>query len=202
MASKKFRDKTCVYCGRERMASTGDHVVAREFCPGTARENLPKVPACVACNNAKSKLEHYVLAVLPMGSLLPSAAAAIIEQVGPRLAKNEALRRQLASGQQMRWSRTPDGRWQESVALPFDTTKLSEPGVISRLDSRGITGRRNSCRMRRRERRCFRMRAFSFSNSLSRAKMSVLGSRAALAMAYLLTEVCAIAPIPLRPGGR
>ena len=97
MASKKFRDKTCVYCGRERMASTGDHVVAREFCPGTARENLPKVPACVACNNAKSKLEHYVLAVLPMGSLLPSAAAAIIEQVGPRLAKNEALRRQLAS---------------------------------------------------------------------------------------------------------
>ena len=125
MASKKFRDKTCVYCGRERMASTGDHVVAREFCPGTARENLPKVPACVACNNAKSKLEHYVLAVLPMGSLLPSAAAAIIEQVGPRLAKNEALRRQLASGQQMRWSRTPDGRWQESVALPFDTTKLS-----------------------------------------------------------------------------
>ncbi|CAB3976166.1 hypothetical protein BCO9919_07522 [Burkholderia cenocepacia] len=133
MASKKFRDKTCVYCGRERMASTGDHVVAREFCPGTARENLPKVPACVACNNAKSKLEHYVLAVLPMGSLLPSAAAAIIEQVGPRLAKNEALRRQLASGQQMRWSRTPDGRWQESVALPFDTTKLSELGCYIAL---------------------------------------------------------------------
>ncbi|WP_126284744.1 hypothetical protein [Burkholderia stagnalis] len=78
------------------------------------------------CNNAKSKLEHYVLAVLPMGSLLPSAVAAITDQIGPRLVKNEALRRQLAAGQQVRWIRTPDGRWHESMALPFDTTKLSE----------------------------------------------------------------------------
>ncbi|KML42223.1 hypothetical protein VK92_02910 [Burkholderia sp. LK4] len=108
------------------MSSTGDHVIALEFCPGTARDSLRKVPACVACNNAKSKLEHYVLAVLPMGSLLPSAATAITEQVGPRLAKNEALRRQLAVGQQMRWVRSSDGRWYESVALPFDTMKLSE----------------------------------------------------------------------------
>ncbi|MGY6241526.1 HNH endonuclease (plasmid) [Burkholderia ambifaria] len=126
MASKKYRDKTCVYCGRDRASSTGDHVVAREFCPRAARDNLPKVPACVACNNAKSKLEHYVLAVLPMGSLLAGSATAIIDQVGPRLVKNEALRRQLAVGQQTRWIRTADGQWHESLMLPFDTIKLSE----------------------------------------------------------------------------
>ncbi|VWC75944.1 hypothetical protein BLA39750_00871 [Burkholderia lata] len=126
MASKKYRDKTCVYCGRERASSTGDHVVAREFCPRAARDNLPKVPSCVACNNAKSKLEHYVLAVLPMGSLLAGSATAIVDQVGPRLAKNEALRRQLAVGQEVRWIRTPEGYWHESLMLPFQTTKLSE----------------------------------------------------------------------------
>lgn len=47
MATKKYRDKTGVYCGRDQASSTGDHVIAREFCPGTARDNLLKVPACV-----------------------------------------------------------------------------------------------------------------------------------------------------------
>lgn len=56
MARKKYRDKTCVYCGRDRASSTGDHVVAREFCLRVARENLPKVPACVSCNNANQSL--------------------------------------------------------------------------------------------------------------------------------------------------
>lgn len=63
MGSKKYRDKTCVYCGKEKSSTTGDHVIAREFFPTDARQNLPQVPSCVACNNDKSFIEHYLLAV-------------------------------------------------------------------------------------------------------------------------------------------
>ncbi|MDI2077978.1 MULTISPECIES: hypothetical protein [Bradyrhizobium] len=43
-----------------------DHVLAREFLPISRRDNLPKVPACGACNGVKSGHEHYLTAVLPL----------------------------------------------------------------------------------------------------------------------------------------
>jgi 5-methylcytosine-specific restriction endonuclease McrA len=57
-----FKGKTCVYCAAAP-AATMDHVFAREFFLVDRRANLPKVPACQACNGAKSDLEHYLTAV-------------------------------------------------------------------------------------------------------------------------------------------
>ena len=40
---------------------------AREFFLTDRRAQFPKLPACETCNNVKSKLEHYLTAVLPFG---------------------------------------------------------------------------------------------------------------------------------------
>jgi hypothetical protein len=58
--SKKFKNKTCVYCCGEGTSTTGDHVFAREFFLKSRRANLPQVPACAGCNKEKSELEHYL----------------------------------------------------------------------------------------------------------------------------------------------
>ncbi|MBJ9939656.1 HNH endonuclease [Burkholderia multivorans] len=67
MASKRFRGKRCVYCGRQGISDTGDHVIARAFFPALPARESPAVPACSSCNNAKSQLEHHLLTVLPFG---------------------------------------------------------------------------------------------------------------------------------------
>lgn len=133
MASKKYRNKTCVYCGDAASAQTADHVVAREFFAIDARANLPKVPACGDCNNRKSQLEHYVLSVLPMGGVHPGAAEATVNQVGPRLAKNAALQRALFVGQRDRLVMTPEGRWWQGMSLPFEAERLATLGCYIAL---------------------------------------------------------------------
>lgn len=125
MSSKKYRNKTCVYCGRAAAAQTADHVVAREFFLLDGRANLPKVPACRDCNHHKSQLEHYVLAVLPMGGVHADSPVAIVDQVEPRLAKNAALKRALFVGQRDHLIRTPDGRWWQGMSLPFEAERLA-----------------------------------------------------------------------------
>src|SRR5262245_57126728 len=95
---KKFRDSTCVYCAT-RPATTEDHVFALAFFLVARRGNLPKVPACDTCNNAKSKLEHYLATVLPFGGRHADAADnAQQEVVQRRLDKNPVLHRNLAVG--------------------------------------------------------------------------------------------------------
>src|SRR5688500_6540735 len=64
----RLRDKVCVYCAT-KPAENEDHVFARQFFLESRRANLPKVPACLACNNEKSKLELYLVSVLPFGGL-------------------------------------------------------------------------------------------------------------------------------------
>jgi len=125
VGSKKYKNKTCVYCGQAGVSATADHVIAREFFPPDARGNLPKVPACGDCNHHKSQLEHYVLAVLPMAGLHAGAATAILDQVGPRLEKNAALKRALFVGQRDRAIMTPDGRWWTGMSVPFEAEKLA-----------------------------------------------------------------------------
>ena len=68
MTGKKYKGKACAYCGREGISDTRDHVVAKEFFLQEDRANLPLVPACLKCNREKSKLEHYVLSVLPFAN--------------------------------------------------------------------------------------------------------------------------------------
>ncbi|MFZ3005386.1 MAG: HNH endonuclease [Phenylobacterium sp.] len=97
--SKLFRGKTCVYCAGEGVSSTGDHVFAREFFPVERRGELPKVAACAPCNNAKSKLEHYLTTVLPFGGRLDVSSQILNEMVPRRLAKNAKLHKELAANQ-------------------------------------------------------------------------------------------------------
>lgn len=97
--SKRFKGKTCVYCAAESASATGDHVFAREFFPLDARENLPKVPACQRCNNEKSKLEHYLTAVLPFGGNMAASSRILSEMVPGRLARNAKLHQHLAKNQ-------------------------------------------------------------------------------------------------------
>src|SRR5438552_3077487 len=94
--SKKFKGKPCVYC-RDRLSEDGDHVVSRMFFPINRRAHLPKVPACKACNNEKSLLEHYLTAVMPFGARHADAAE-VIEMTPARLAANRALHERIANG--------------------------------------------------------------------------------------------------------
>ncbi len=90
--SKRFKGLICAYCARET-AITGDHIFAREFLPESRRDNLPQAPICAGCNNNKSKLEHYLTAVLPFGGKHPDAAINLASMVPKRLQKNLKLHR-------------------------------------------------------------------------------------------------------------
>jgi hypothetical protein len=96
--SKRFKGETCVYCS-ERTAITADHIFAREFFLESARANLPQAPACEPCNNAKSKLELYLTAVLPFGGRHPDALQNLASMVPKRMRGNAKLHRALSHGQ-------------------------------------------------------------------------------------------------------
>ncbi|MEO6967597.1 MAG: hypothetical protein ABI132_03955 [Rhodanobacteraceae bacterium] len=113
--SKQFKNKICVYCGG--LSTTGDHVIARDFFPLSSRANLPIVPACAACNNAKSALEHYLATILPGGSAHPVAIEVQRKKLGARLAKNRRLTRELGAGMRP----LPNG-W-GSIPLRADTVQ-------------------------------------------------------------------------------
>src|SRR5579863_3007413 len=93
--SKRFKGLKCVYCSA-RDSVTGDHIFAREFFLPSARADLPQAPTCEACNNEKSKLEHYLTAVLPFGGRHGAAMENLATQVPKRLRRNAKLHRELA----------------------------------------------------------------------------------------------------------
>jgi hypothetical protein len=123
--SKKFKNKVCVYCGRENASATEDHVFAREFFLLTKRHNLPQVPACRKCNNEKSTLEHYLLSVLPFGAQHTDAIVNLESMVPARLAKNAKLHRRLAVGMNREWIKD-NGIVLPRLTLPLDSAKLDE----------------------------------------------------------------------------
>ena len=94
--SKRYKNQTCTYCVTPNSSEDGDHVVSREFFLPEHRANLPKVPACKECNNRKSRLEHYLTAVMPFGARHSDAGATLEKLVPRRLAKNAKLSRELA----------------------------------------------------------------------------------------------------------
>lgn len=120
--SKKYRGKSCTYCV-EQPATQPDHVFAREFFLPNRRSNLPKVPACQACNNDKGKLEHYLTSVLPFGGHHADATTNLSEMVPSRLAKNALLHRQLGAGQSRTWARF-GGLFVPSMTVPIDSSKI------------------------------------------------------------------------------
>jgi hypothetical protein len=99
--------------------------MARQFVAEAFRANLPKVPACSACNNAKSQLEHYLAAVLPFASRTASALADLTDAVPKRLAKNAKLHRDLKAGRQRVWTREPSGIIMPTMTIPVDGEKLN-----------------------------------------------------------------------------
>jgi hypothetical protein len=124
VASKRFKDKLCVYCSR-RAATTGDHVFPREFFShGEDRANLPQVPTCDACNNAKSKLEHYLTAVLPFGARHAGARDNLAQLVPGRLSKNLRLARDLNAGRGTTWH-LEEGIYQPTMTMPLDGEQLT-----------------------------------------------------------------------------
>jgi hypothetical protein len=126
---KSFKNKVCVYCGTQA-AATDDHVFARQFFLETRRANLPKAPACEACNNAKSRLEHYLTAVLPFGGRHADGMDHLRTMVPKRLEKNQALARTLRQGQA--YIEVPD-RGSLAMSVPIDPEKVQElVGLIAK----------------------------------------------------------------------
>jgi hypothetical protein len=101
--SKKYKGKTCIYCGVADISDTGDHVLAKEFTLKRHRHSLPKVPACHACNNAKSRLEHYLTVVLPYAAKHEDAHENLVTMVPNRLDHNPALQRSIEQTLIPRW---------------------------------------------------------------------------------------------------
>jgi hypothetical protein len=123
---KGYSGKSCAYCGEADISSTRDHVLAREFFLKKDRGHIPAVPACIACNNAKSLLEHYALTVLPFGSRHSDALSYLEENLGRRLARNHALRRTLVFQRDGGWERHPNGLIVPAMAGTVDTEKIYE----------------------------------------------------------------------------
>ena len=123
--SKKFRGQRCAYCV-QRSSTTGDHVFAREFFLEHQRNDLPKVPACETCNNLKSRLEHYLVTVLPFGGQYQDAADMLQSRVPGRLARNSKLKRQLAIGIRSEQVVDATGQSLTRTTVPFDGDKLEQ----------------------------------------------------------------------------
>lgn len=120
---KGYKGKPCVYC-LEAEAEDGDHVLSKQFVLVEHRDNLPKVPACKRCNNEKSKLEHYLTAVMPFGGRHGEAGRNLSEQVPGRLGKNERLHRELAEGVEGYLVSKNGSPWEPGMKVPLDGRAL------------------------------------------------------------------------------
>ena len=92
---------------------------AREFFLVHRRDNLPQVPACADCNNAKSQLEHHLTALLPFGGRHADALDNLQSMVPKRFAKNAKLHRELVAGQGTVWNRTEGSLLVRQMTLPI-----------------------------------------------------------------------------------
>jgi hypothetical protein len=84
------------------------------------RDNLPQVPACEGCNNAKAKLEHYLTTVLAFGGRHADATDNLTTLVPRRLEKNHALHRSLEAGLVQ-----ADAAAGSPMTIPFEPEKLA-----------------------------------------------------------------------------
>lgn len=73
-------------------------MIARSFFPEDSRADLPQVPACERCNNAKSALEHYLATVLPLAGRDQAAFQITENTLERKLANNAALQDELNRG--------------------------------------------------------------------------------------------------------
>ncbi len=123
--SKKYKNKTCVYC-TENLSITGDHIFAREFFLKNQRSNLPKVPSCEKCNNGKSKLEHYLTATLPFGGRHDDAKKNLKKMVPKRLDKNVKLHKNLSAKMNRFWIQQDSGIYAKQTGFKIEGTAITE----------------------------------------------------------------------------
>lgn len=135
MASKKYKNKTCAYCGETAVSQSGDHVFAKEFFLERDRGNLPQVPACVDCNNKKSGLETYLLQLLPLGANHPAAHETVRTLMPKRVAHhaNKSLREVLNGPVTKAFLIDQSGHRQQRIAVYIDANKLKDwCGLVAR----------------------------------------------------------------------
>jgi hypothetical protein len=121
--SKKYIGKLCVYC-RKNKATTADHVFPREMFQVTQRNMLPKVPACTECNNEKSKIEHYLLSVLPFGATHSNAKKALSIDTKRRLEKNKKLHNQMHQNKGKIFIVNEENTVEKRLTVKFDGEQL------------------------------------------------------------------------------
>lgn len=124
--SKKYKGKACVYCGRQGVSTTADHVLAREFFLISDRANLPIVPACEECNYGKSLLEQYALTVLPMGNRHLDAHIYSQQNIARRLRKNQALWTNLSLEHLGLWEQGSNNILLPVMSIGIDSEKIQE----------------------------------------------------------------------------
>lgn len=124
--SKKFKGKQCVYCESGKSTKSGDHIFPRKLFLEHRRGNLPKVPCCKNCNDNKSRLEHYLLTILPFGARHADALENLTSQVPGRLDQNVSLHKKLYQGQGIEYINNEAGILVPSMAIPINTDKLIE----------------------------------------------------------------------------
>lgn len=124
-SSKKYKNKICVYC-RDTVSTTADHVFPRELFQKDQRAMLPKVPACKKCNNKKSKIELYLLSVLPFGATHDNAEKALSIDVKKRLDKNKKLHRKISKEYGFTYFLGPSGIFEKRMFVKYDNDKLHE----------------------------------------------------------------------------
>lgn len=99
---------------------------AREFFLPQHRSDLPKVPACSACNNRKASLEHYALTVLPLGGRHTHAMANAQNMLPKRLERNARLLRHIRSGIRPVIMQRDSGLLVRANVLPIDGDQIEE----------------------------------------------------------------------------
>lgn len=124
--SKKFKGKQCVYCESGKSTKSGDHIFPRKLFLERRRGNLPKVPCCKNCNDKKSRLEHYLLTILPFGARHADALENLSSQVPGRLEQNISLHKKLYQGQGIEYISNDGKVLLPSMTIPIDTNKLIE----------------------------------------------------------------------------
>jgi hypothetical protein len=128
MASKKFKNKTCAYCGQAGASATGDHVFARQFFLVKHRANLPEVPACDRCNSNKSRLETYLLQLMPLGANHADAPETTRTLMPKRAAHpaNKVLREIIEGRQETVWLTDETGQRDGRIPVYVDANILHD----------------------------------------------------------------------------
>lgn len=122
---RDFKGILCAYCGITT-ATSEDHIFPRQFFLERDRGNLPKAPACDACNNTKSGLEGYLAVSLPFAGRHPQAVENLTTAVPKRLDGNRKVARQIVGSMRPAWIREGGGGlYQRTSMTEFDGDKLT-----------------------------------------------------------------------------